>query len=980
MASLGWTAPTAPLQQYSQADVDQAAQQTAGNALGLQRTSNVLADLGTLRANAPALAAGDPTARAQLLGMDPSVSGPAIQSMDALNASRRQAMQFGAGIASSTAGNVIGLPADQQPGAYSVLRQHAITAGMDPSMLPEQFPGTQTLLSLRNMAVPIEKQIELNASVPTTNPGNPLAAGIGGMAPPGTAALGDHTPGMPGTFIGALQQSESADPTAINARGYAGSFQFGEGRLNDLGLYTPAPGENTAANRWQGTFNIPGHPDVRTVSDFLASPGAQIAAVGSHVANIDQAIASTPGTQGLSTWGLRAVAHLGGVAGMQRFVASNGLYDPSDGRTRLSDYYNRFAAMQQANMPQQGSAQQASAAPAYSPVGTPAPAQYASIAGTSGMPQVASDVSPAPAPARVGLGSALAGLGAPAPSALGSYGASAQPSPSLPTMGGALANVGQPGTATMSQPAPAASQLTAPPGSRPLYVGGRPMMVEGRPGYVMAQAPDGSRTAMPLPGGGPDLDQRQVGGNLYGINKQTGAVVSQMPLPGAPVEGRPGFQYVQGADGSMQAAPIPGAPPDVDIRPVGNQLLAVDKQTGQILSRQPIPDTSRMSWATGPNGQQIGFQSGQPVTSIGANTLPAQTNAYEKDQAAASELATAGRDAEGQISKALEVRNLANGLPTGAGGERRAAIANVVQTYLGSGAADFLKKQGVLPDAAQSQEAAKVMLGQAGTDERSVAGGRGGLGLTQLFQRANPNLDLQPDAIRDISNLKAVTAQASKDYIDGAVKYVNSQGDQFLHNGQPYQPLTNYDQQWLAKPNVQNYMAAISAMNGKPFTEWSKNLDTSSSDQVRQVVGIINRIDPNAASTVAQGIPGARTEAGVVGQPALAAAPRTPQPQSIGQIIAPGGQPAPAPASAPSDMDSFLRRSPTPASAPAPRNSPQVPLSQIISRGSPGAAAPASQAPIRVTSPAQAMQLPPGTAIVLPDGTLGTVPGRAAAP
>ncbi len=963
MANISYQAPQDPTLQLSLPDIVGAAQKTALGDLAIQsgqRQQSQLNQLGTL---GPQLAAGDPNARAQLLGMDPSISGPVSTTMDALNAAGRQQKMFSAGLASSMAGNVIAMPADQQAGAYSVMRQHAITAGMDPSMLPEQFPGTTALLGIRNSAVPVEKQIELNANYPTTDPRGPLGLPPGGgVAPPGTAAIGDHTPGALGSYINALQQSENPNPAAVNAKGFVGSFQFGEDRLKDLNVYTPAPGENTKANRWQGTFNIPGFPQVKTLNDFLNTPqgvAAQQAVVATHVADIDQAIASTPGAQGMSLWGLRSVAHLGGVGGMKKFVQSGGLYDPGDnpnapgGGTHLSDYYRRFAAMEAASPLMQQRAQQfaqqqwgsgaSGQPPATAPAAVPAapgqasvpasapaqapgqpsapqPVQVASAQNSTGMPPVASDAAPAMPVVRtvpnpfLGGASApmggLASLGPPSGGIQAPTGGLASLGPQLPVTppgaspggtvtrdgimspGGVLqthvngAPVGHPlaPTAPVSgndsavpAPQPPMGGLGslvlgpgagAPPnalgsiGVKPLFQNGRPMLVDNRPGYEWGQTQDGSRVAMPIPGAGPDLDMQKSGPYLLGVNKQTGAVTSQTVVPNSPVDGRPGYQWVQGADGILQAAPIAGAGPDLEVKDAGNTRQFINKQTGQVVREETIPDTSRTTWVTGPNGQQIGYQSGKPIATVGANTLPAQSQTYEKDQDVARDLAAAGRDAEGQISKALEVRNLAAGLPTGAGGERRAALANVVQTYLGDSAADFLKRQGVLPDAAQSQEAAKLMLGQAGTDERSVAGGRGGLGLTQLFQRANPNLDLQPDAIRDISNLKAVTAQAQKDYIDGAVNFVNTQGDQFLHQGQPYQPLTNYDQQWLGKPNVQTYMAAINAMNGKPFSEWSKNLDTSNSDSVRRVVGIIQRIDPNAASTVAAGIPNARTQAG----------------------------------------------------------------------------------------------------------------------
>lgn len=42
--------------------------------------------------------------------------------------------------------------------------------------------------------------------------------------------------------------------------------------------------------------------------------------------------------------GLMAVAHLGGVGGMRKYVRTKGEYNPSDALgTSLSDYYNKFS-------------------------------------------------------------------------------------------------------------------------------------------------------------------------------------------------------------------------------------------------------------------------------------------------------------------------------------------------------------------------------------------------------------------------------------------------------------------------------------------------------------------------------------------------------------------------------------------------------------------------------------------------------------
>lgn len=148
-----------------------------------------------------------------------------------------------------------------------------------------------------------------------------------------------------GSFEQQLGASEGGNnPAAVNKGGYSGQFQFGAARLADLGIYKPAEGEDLSKNEWKGTFNLPPY-NVTTHDQFLQSPAAQHAAFQQHVANIDQAIAATPGADKLDPNGLRAVAHLGGVQGMQRFIQTGGAYNPGDvNGTHLSDYYAKFAA------------------------------------------------------------------------------------------------------------------------------------------------------------------------------------------------------------------------------------------------------------------------------------------------------------------------------------------------------------------------------------------------------------------------------------------------------------------------------------------------------------------------------------------------------------------------------------------------------------------------------------------------------------
>jgi hypothetical protein len=159
-------------------------------------------------------------------------------------------------------------------------------------------------------------------------------------------------------FASALVERESGGrPTVVNDFGYAGLYQFGAPRLQELGLYRPGAAENLdtwsetsvdETGKWSGTFNIPGYPNVRTLTDFLSNPAAQRAAYNVHMGQISEQITA----RGLDRYigqtikgvlvtreGIAAMAHLGGMGGAERFLTSNGEYDPGDSNeTKLSSY------------------------------------------------------------------------------------------------------------------------------------------------------------------------------------------------------------------------------------------------------------------------------------------------------------------------------------------------------------------------------------------------------------------------------------------------------------------------------------------------------------------------------------------------------------------------------------------------------------------------------------------------------------------
>ena len=241
---------------------------------------------------------------------------------------------------------------------------------------PAQYPGEAALRALVSQTLPVEEQYKL-----------------GIITPPGlTEALARANAPLPGQgggaasggFTGQLGQSEGgANPAAINKQGYTGQFQFGKARLQDLGYYTPAPGEDMKDNtNWAGKVTVPGF-NVTDQQSFAANPAAQNAVFQSHLANIDQAIAQTPGADRFDPNGLRAVAHLGGIGGMQKFVQSGGAYSPADANgTSLGAYYNKFAGGSGAQ-PSMVRPTVAAATPAAAGApATPAPYQEASLTPT----------------------------------------------------------------------------------------------------------------------------------------------------------------------------------------------------------------------------------------------------------------------------------------------------------------------------------------------------------------------------------------------------------------------------------------------------------------------------------------------------------------------------------------------------------------------------------------------------------------------
>jgi hypothetical protein len=223
------------------------------------------------------------------------------------------------------------------------------------------------------------------------------------------------------------------------------------------------------------------------------------------------------------------------------------------------------------------------------------------------------------------------------------------------------------------------------------------------------------------------------------------------------------------------------------------------------------------------------------------NNQPQQAEAYNKDLTELHEDAAELQARQQALTKTLEMRNLALALPqTGSGGDTRAAIANYIHTYMPALENSWLTRAAKIPDAALAGEFAKLALVNAGNQEKDAVGARGGYRLIELYKNANPSLN-QPQQLNvDVANLQAVAHQMDIDYLQGEQKWGAEKGGQYLSGQADYQPINNYDQQWMSQRNPQVYLGATLAMSGHPFAEWSKGL---SKEEIGRALDVVKRVD-----------------------------------------------------------------------------------------------------------------------------------------
>jgi hypothetical protein len=187
----------------------------------------------------------------------------------------------------------------------------------------------------------------------------------------------------------------------------------------------------------------------------------------------------------------------------------------------------------------------------------------------------------------------------------------------------------------------------------------------------------------------------------------------------------------------------------------------------------------------------------------------------------------------------LHLRDLTEPAGTGFAAETRLAFKNAIQTI----APDFSKAVDL--NASPMQEFQKISTMGAGKQERADQGAKGGFRLMELYLKANPNLENQPDANKHMANLLLVSHQIHEDYATGANDFYQQNRSSFTSSPPgKYTPISQYDGQFIQKMRPEIYKSAVDALNGKPYDEWSKGL---TGPQLQIVGGVLQRADPNAA-------------------------------------------------------------------------------------------------------------------------------------
>jgi len=137
----------------------------------------------------------------------------------------------------------------------------------------------------------------------------------------------------------ALRANESGGRTDVvdfnkeDGKDHVGLYQFGQGRLDD---YNKANGTSITTEQLK---EMSAEEQEKIADWHFDDIDAYI-----DSNNLEKYVGQTIGGVTITRSSMIAMAHLGGKSGMKQFLETDGKYDPSDGKTKLSDYARDFAA------------------------------------------------------------------------------------------------------------------------------------------------------------------------------------------------------------------------------------------------------------------------------------------------------------------------------------------------------------------------------------------------------------------------------------------------------------------------------------------------------------------------------------------------------------------------------------------------------------------------------------------------------------
>lgn len=380
----------------------------------------------------------------------------------------------------------------------------------------------------------------------------------------------------------------------------------------------------------------------------------------------------------------------------------------------------------------------------------------------------------------------------------GSYSEMPMPNAMLRTM------IGQtfPGMSPGASPAaPSPSQVAGTnfatnipqPGSLPLPNAG-----------ALPSAPSGAMPAAGAPQSAQTFDP-----NIWAArNKTSIGLVNGQLLPmdprGNPIANAPGWGVPnvtsQGAQGAPQsggtAQPATPAAPSAYGAPTGQPAAPI----------APVPQAAPT-----------------PSYTIGKPIQPPMNPVYQKgaesvivsdNDRIAKTMVPAADAANDMSSTATLIQDLLPQIATGYGANTIQSMARVLSQI----GADPKTVQQYLTNPASGDVINKMFLMQSSAAVRAM-GAREPGSVLQLFGRAYPSLETQPDAINLMENVFKMQAQRAQDRLGQAQQFQNQQLNN-VQAGKSYSPLTNFETQFNTGTNsATNYLKAAEAMSGRT-TAW----------------------------------------------------------------------------------------------------------------------------------------------------------------